>query len=124
MERQVNHLSHHGVDIILLEIADGLVQTETAALLQSKLFHALVDGVFFASAEALSVQSAVDWMQLNDLPLLGVSGALTASPLVLEETRQLCPVPVFTKEELGSAEFYQHLITLMRRQDLSVSNAQ
>ncbi|MEH6528528.1 MAG: molybdopterin-guanine dinucleotide biosynthesis protein MobB [Porticoccus sp.] len=123
MERQVNYLSHQGVDIILLEIADGLAQTETASLLQSKHFHSLVDGMFFASAEALSVQSAVHWIQSHDLPLIGISGALTASPMVLEETRQLCPVPVFTKEELGSAEFYQHLITLIHKQNLSISNS-
>jgi hypothetical protein len=124
MERQVDYLSHQGVDIILLEIADGLAQLETAPLLQSRLFHSIVDGMFFASAEALSVQSAVHWIRSHGLPLIGVSGALTASPMILEETRQLCPVPVFTKEELGSAEFHPHLIKLVHEQNLEISNSQ
>ncbi|TNE86258.1 MAG: DUF1611 domain-containing protein [Gammaproteobacteria bacterium] len=122
MQRQIDYLGHHGVDIILLEIADGLLQSETAALLQSKLFHSSVDGVFFASAEALSVKSAVEWIQSHELPLLGVGGALTASPLVLEETKQLTSVPVFSKEELGSAEFYDQLLKLMPEQGISISN--
>ncbi len=122
MHRQIDYLGHHDVDIILLEIADGILQTETAALLQSKFFHSMVDGVFFASAEALSVKSAVEWIQSHDLPLLGISGALTASPLVLEETKRLTPLPVFSKEELGSAAFYDQLLKLISRQDVSVSN--
>lgn len=124
MQRQVNHLSNHGVDVILLEVADGLAQAETKALLEGKLFSSLVDGVFFAAAEALSVQTAVDWIQSRNLPLLGVSGALTASPLILEETRELCSVPVFSREDLDSAEFHPLLLTLLSMQDgdVSVSN--
>lgn len=122
MQRQIDYLGHHEVDIILLEIADGLLQTETAALLQSKLFHSLVDGVFFASAEALSVKTAVDWIQSHGLPLLGVSGAFTASPLALEEARQLTSIPVLTKEELGSAGFHDHLLKLMSRRDSCTAN--
>ncbi len=124
MERQVNYLSHHKVDVILLEVADGLAQKETSALLQSKCIKSLVDGVFFAAAEALSVKSAVDWLRSYDLPLIGISGSLTASPLVLEETRQLCSVPVFTKEELSSASFHQHLLELVSKPDASVLNFQ
>ncbi len=122
MERQINYLSNHKVDIILLEIADGLMQPETSALLQSKCFVSLVDGVFFSAAEALSVQAALDWMSSCKLPLLGVSGALTASPLALEETRQLCSVPVFTKEELCATGFHQQLAELMHEQDVRVLN--
>jgi len=124
MQRQMDYLGHHGVDIILLEIADGLLQKETAALLESKLFRSSVDGLFFASAEALSVKSAVEWIQSHQLPLLGVGGALTASPLVLEETKQLTSVPVFSKEELGSAAFYDQFLKLMLERGVSTSNLQ
>ncbi len=122
MQRQINHLSNHGVDVILLEVADGLAQAETKALLEGKVFSSQVDGLFFAAAEALSVQTAVDWLLERGLPLLGVSGALTASPLILEETRQLCSVPVFSSDDLDNANFHEHLIKLMSSQDLSVSN--
>lgn len=122
MQRQIDYLGHHEVDIILLEIADGILQAETTALLQSKLFHSKVDGVFFAAAEALSVKSAVEWIQSQDLPLIGISGALTASPMVLEETKQLTSVPVFSKEDLGSAGFYEQLMNLMPSCDPLVRN--
>ena len=124
MKRQITYLSNHKVDVILLEVADGLMQTETAALLQSKCFKSLVDGVFFSAAEALSVQTAVDWILSYKLPLLGISGALTASPLAVAETKQMCPIPVFTKEELCCASFYQQIIELMDEQGARVSNFQ
>lgn len=124
MERQINYLSAHKVDVILLEIADGLAQTETAALMKHPRFRSSIDGLFFAAAEALSVQTAVNWIKSYELPLLGVSGALTASPMALEEVRQQCPVPVFTKDELGSSMFYPQLLELMGKENHSILSVQ
>lgn len=124
MEKQVHHLTHHGVSIILLEVADGLIQTETAALLQSKLFQTLVDGVLFASSEALSAHSAIDWMQSKNIPLIGISGALTASPMVLEETKKISSIPIFTKEELDSPDIYDKLNKLINKLHPQLLNSQ
>ncbi len=125
MQRQFNHLCREGVDIIVLELGDGLSQAESRALLEGMTFNSMVDGIFLAASQAMCLQSSVDWILERELPLLGISGSLTNSPLLLEETRQKCTVPVFSMEELDCADFYPHLMALCSLyDDINISKFQ
>ncbi len=106
------HLSQAGVDIIVLEIADGLLQQETAAILGSDWFRQSVYGIFFAASDALGVESGVRRLREWNLPLLAISGALTASPLAVSEARKVVDCPILTKEELLSSELLDCLTRL------------
>ncbi|MBL1321435.1 MAG: hypothetical protein COA63_010310 [Methylophaga sp.] len=110
MLRQINHLSSYAVDAIILEIADGLAQTETSALLESTAFLENVDAVFFAAAEALSVHSGIEWLQKRNLPVIAVSGALTASPVATDEARNICRLPILTSEDLISKNIHSFIL--------------
>jgi len=110
MHRQINHLSNYGVDAIILEIADGIAQVETSGLLESSAFHDSVDGVFFAAAEALSVCSGVEWLQRRHLPVIAVSGALTASPVATDEARNMCPLPILTSDDLINKNIHSFIV--------------
>ncbi|MEA3363747.1 MAG: DUF1611 domain-containing protein, partial [Thermodesulfobacteriota bacterium] len=57
-----DHLTAAGVDIIVLEIADGLYQEETAHLLNSQVLKNKVDGMLFAAGEAMGAKAGVEWM--------------------------------------------------------------
>lgn len=88
------HLAAAGVDAMVLEVADGMYQSETAELLRSEAFSRRVDGVIFAANDALSAVAAVDQVRELDLPLVAISGRVTASPLAARETAEATGLPV------------------------------
>ena len=93
-----NHLAMLGSEAIVIEIADGLYQEETANLLASNIFRRNVDGVVFATSNALGAAAGVRLVQGYDIPVLGISGRVTTSPLAMRETEKASDLPVFTPE--------------------------
>jgi len=55
----VDALTTTETDVVVVEIADGVYQGETARLLQDPVFHAAVDRVVFAAADALGATAGV-----------------------------------------------------------------
>ncbi|MBD2353186.1 molybdopterin-guanine dinucleotide biosynthesis protein MobB [Tolypothrix sp. FACHB-123] len=89
-----NHLAAQSVDVIVLEIADGLFQEETSTLVSSQIFRQTVDGVLFAAGGSLGAAAGVEWLQKQKLPIVGISGLVTASPLAAREVLQITSLPV------------------------------
>ncbi len=105
-----DELTDAGVDVMILEIADGLYQQETAQLLTSGFLSARVDGLIFAAGEALGATAGVEWMQRkSDISLLAVSGALTAAPLASREVEQIINIPVLGKRALNRPSVINYL---------------
>jgi hypothetical protein len=99
-EELLLHLVAAGVDSIVIEVADGLLQRETEALLQSPAFRSGVDGVIFTAADSLGAVGGVQWLRDRDLPVTALSGRLTSSPLQIRETAEATHLPVHGREEL------------------------
>lgn len=97
------HLAKAGMDVIVLEVADGLYQDETAALLSSPLFASTVNDVIFAAGDAMGAAAGVEWLRRKGLPVRAVSGLLTASPLAITEAANATGLPVFDKQRLRDA---------------------
>ncbi len=97
------HLAATGVDAIVVEIADGLHQRETAALLSSPGFAERLDGVLFAAGDAMGATAGVEWLRHRGLPVQGVAGSLTMSPLAIREAREATGLPVFPMVSLCDA---------------------
>jgi hypothetical protein len=95
------HLTRSGVDAIVLEVADGILQAETAALLASKSFKEGVTAILFAAADAMGALAGHAWLRTRDLPVVGLSGVLTASPLQTRESTQATGLPVFSRSDLA-----------------------
>jgi len=91
----VARLTAAGVDAIVLEVADGVYQQETAEVLPSARFRHLVDGYMFSAGDALGGVAGVRWLQEHGLPVVGVSGVLSTSQLTMTEVRQATNVEVF-----------------------------
>ena len=96
-----SQLHSFGVDAIVLEVADGLYQEETANLLKSKNFRKSMDGMIFAAKEAMGGKAGVEWLRQHDIPVLALSGALTGSPLAIREAMEVVDIPVVTSETLS-----------------------
>jgi len=113
LEEQIRFLACHDTDVVILEIADGLAQEETRHLLKSKTFSEHVDGIFFAAAEALSASLGIQWLASNNLPVIAVSGALTASPLIMGEAQQLCDIPILGTKDLVNKNIYELILNCL-----------
>jgi hypothetical protein len=94
--------SDDGADIIVAEIADGLLQAETAALLQSPVFRALIDSIVFAAGDPMSAGAGVDLLRRWGYEPAAVSGLLTASPIAIREAESVLDIPVVTAGFLQS----------------------
>ena len=81
----VGHLAASGCTVVVAEIADGLYQDETSALLRSGLLRSLIGGVLFAAGDAMGASAGAAWLQGNGHNILALSGLLTRSPLAMQE---------------------------------------
>ena len=97
----VCHLAAKKMDAIVLEIADGILQSETAALVSSKRFAGTVDQVIFAASDPVSAATGVDWLRRRELPIVAISGAITRSSLAMREATAATGLPVLDGEALA-----------------------
>jgi hypothetical protein len=91
----ITDLTSHQADAIVLEVADGLLQRETAALMRTPEFRAGVDGIVFAAGDSVSAVAGVRLLREEGLPVVAVSGVLTASPLAMAEAVAGVDIPVY-----------------------------
>jgi hypothetical protein len=91
------------VDVAILEVADGLLQPETAALLRSAWFGTLVDAALFASGDAMAARTGVEQLRREGLRVLAACGRITSSPLEQREAHLATEAPVLSSRELGDA---------------------
>jgi len=103
------HLAEAGAEVIVLEIADGLIQQETSTLLSAPWFGRQVEAMVFAADHALGAQAGVAWLRQRGLPVMAVSGSLTASPLAIGETERTVDLPVLSREQLASPGITRYL---------------
>jgi hypothetical protein len=100
----VAQLAADGAHAIVIEVADGVFQRETAALVQSAMFRRAVDAVVFAAGDAMGSVGGVAWLREKKLPVVAAGGLLTASPLASREAAAALGVPVLTLEDLASPD--------------------
>lgn len=99
-----------GMDVLVLEVADGLLQRETAMLLRAAPFRQRIDGCLFSSGEAMGAVAGARWLQDAGLPLLALCGAMTRSPLAAHEAADATGVPVLGLEQLRDEAMVQTLL--------------
>jgi hypothetical protein len=115
------HLTAADPDVIVLEVADGLLQRETSRLFQIPEFTTWVDGVIFAANDALGAQAGVAWLGTRQLPVIAVTGVLTSSPLAIREAEAVTGLPVFNTMALAKeavASLIHSCLRSRRRQRL------
>ncbi|MBT2419301.1 DUF1611 domain-containing protein [Streptomyces sp. ISL-22] len=91
----ITDLTSHQADAIVLEVADGILQRETAALMRTPEFRASVDSIVFAAGDSVSAVAGVRLLRDEGLPVTALSGVLTASPLAMAEAVTGVDIPVY-----------------------------
>ncbi|MFQ5774699.1 MAG: molybdopterin-guanine dinucleotide biosynthesis protein MobB [Kiloniellaceae bacterium] len=97
----LGHLSAGGADIAVVELADGLFQKETAALLGSTRFQRSIDAIVFVAADSVGAVAGAQWLTGQSLPLAALTGLVTRSPLAMREVESWADIPVLETTELG-----------------------
>jgi len=110
----VSRLAATARDVVLVEIADGLFQGETARLLSDPIFAELVDQVLFSAGEALSATAGVAQLRRHGIPVAAVTGRLTSSPLALREAEAALDLPVLDTPTLTEPAVALSLLPVVR----------
>ena len=113
-EQLVLQLQHAGAEVALLEIADGLFQPETAALLASPRLRALVDGMLYASVDALGAAHGAHLIGSQGHNLLGLTGMLATAPLLVREAQAATDLPVYERSDLADPSVAAKLLAAAR----------
>jgi hypothetical protein len=101
-----------GCGCMLVEIADGLLQQETAHLMRSPELQRRVDGVLFTAGDAMGAIGGVERLREAGLHVVGVAGRLTRSPLATQETADAIDVPIYRLDELGDPRVASRILGL------------
>ncbi len=120
----IAHAHAASPDVVLIEIADGLLQRETALLAESRDLRERIDGVIFAGADAMGALNGVAMLRHQGHRVLGVSGAFTAAPLAMTEVAAHLDVPVLEKTDLSNPHQAAALLAAATRQGARDETAQ
>ncbi len=115
--RLVAELERRGCEVVVVEVADGLFQRETARLLASASWRAALYGALFAAGDAMGTVAGVQRLQAQGWRVLAFTGLVTASPLAAAEAEAAlassdAAVPGVTREALRDPEVARRLAGL------------
>lgn len=99
-------------DIVIVEIADGLLQKETAELLTHRAFMQQVEGVILSCPDSLSAIGGLSLLNSFEITPKLLSGIMTASPLMVEEVGMVTDIPVYGLEDFTDGEKLVNLLRL------------
>ncbi|MFD1718588.1 DUF1611 domain-containing protein [Georgenia deserti] len=117
-EQSVDHLAAAGCDVAVIEVADGIYQPETAALLRHPAVRARHDGILFAATDPLCATAGYGWLREQGFEPLAVTGVLSASVLGTREFTAVIDHPVWDSSALSDATRAAHLVrTLLERRE-------
>lgn len=115
----------HRADWIVVEIADGVVQKETAALLRSSALTSTVDAWVLAASDPLAAVGGVSQLQRWGIQPLAVSGVVSMSPLAMREVTEATGRPCLSAKELQRGELTPQLLKEQARTEhLTVRQSQ
>lgn len=96
----IHYAASQQAQVAVVEIADGLLQVETAALLQSQRFTSSVGGWLFAASDPLGAAAGVRTLRDWGIEPLAVSGIVSMSPLGMKEAEAATGIPCITAKKV------------------------
>lgn len=88
-------------DAAVVELADGISQVETAALLSRPDVVARFDGTILAVPEAMAARGGLSWLAEHGIAPLALTGLITRAPLAAEEAAEATGLPVLCRTTLA-----------------------
>ena len=88
-------------DVVIMEIADGILQRETNMLLTDPYVKQKTKGIVLAAESAPSALYGVEYLKNLGYTIIAVSGAMTSAPLFVREFQQHSDIHVASSVNSG-----------------------
>jgi hypothetical protein len=102
-----------GADVVVMEVADGLFQRETAGLVADAAFRQGLAGVVFACGDALAASGGVAELARHNLRPVALTGIVSCSPMATLEAQAATGVQVMTRGQLLDPAEANRIATLV-----------
>lgn len=106
-----------GCNIAVMEIADGLFQLETAALLANDWMKHRMSGIVFACGDAVAAFGGVQHLQTLGYRPVALTGIVSCSPMATAEAEGATGIDVLTAGQLADPAEASTLVAGLRRAD-------
>jgi hypothetical protein len=116
----IAHAAAQEPDYVVVEIADGLLQNETATLLQNHRFTRTVDAWVFAAGDPLGAAGGVRVLRKWGIEPLAISGVVSMSALGIRETQIATELPCLTAQSLQSGDLNPQLLAMRSASAISI----
>jgi hypothetical protein len=94
----------------MVELADGILQKETAILLKSKDVRSRIHKLIFAAQDTFGAIGGLNILSREfDLVPDAISGICSSSPLVLRELTEFTNIPVFNNINWNADQLFELL---------------
>lgn len=97
----LGHAAEQGCQIAVMEIADGLFQRETGALVADPWLRDRMSGLIFACGDAVAAAGGVAELARHGLRPDALTGIVSCSPMAAAEAVAATGVPVLRKSDLA-----------------------
>lgn len=91
-------------DFAVMELADGIFQSETSALLQSPMFQSHMTSIIFAASDSMAAVAGTAWLRQRNMQVSAIAGAITASDLAVSELEKVTDIDVLTMNRFENDE--------------------
>lgn len=111
----ISNAAAAGAEWVVMEIADGVLQGETATLIQNKEFASTVDAWVFAASDPLSGVAGHRILREWGIEPVAISGCVSMSPLAIREVESATGLPCLTSQALQAGELSKMLLQKQAR---------
>ncbi|MEL7275955.1 MAG: DUF1611 domain-containing protein [Pseudomonadota bacterium] len=113
MDRLVREGAEHGCDIAVVELADGVFQRETAAMLERLDVQERFAGFVFACGDALAATGGVSVLRNLGIEPAVLTGKVSCSPMATGEAEAATGIDIVTKACLSDPAVANSLVHSM-----------
>ncbi len=108
-DEMITYLKTPQTDVIVVEVADGILQGETKALLESPEIINATTAMVYTAGDSSSAVYGDNWLKSLGYNVLGISGVVSSNPLGVQEVEKMTSTPIFKKKETVAAGFGHQL---------------
>lgn len=109
-------------EFVIIEIADGIIQRETAMMLADPGFRASIDAVTFAGPDALSCDAGVRRLRDLGYPVIATAGIVANGALGIAEVEASCGVRCLAGETILAGGLVPLLRAVRERSQAASTN--
>ena len=98
-------------DVVVVEVADGLLHDETLNLVASNAYKESVSSTIFAAGEAMGAVAGTKLLKEIGVEAVALSGLLSASQLAMIEAERATGVAVIDRDTLSDGKYVETLLS-------------